>query len=549
MLTVHQLHKHYGIQPILKNISFSVSTGDRIALVGPNGCGKTTLMRILVGDEKADQGTVTHTDSDLRIGYLAQGMELDLDETIHTYLAPVTASGQLLEEEVASLASALAEDPTNPGLQERFDQRLTLLAAPRPQPESILGPLGLGDFPPDTPLKHLSGGQKTRLMLARILLDEPNLLLLDEPTNHLDIQMLEWLEDWLLRFKGATLLVSHDRAFLDNVATSILELNPQTQGLKAYAGNYSDYAAQKRVERQKVEEAYADQQAEIRRMKQDIARAKAQAASTERKASSIRIGGPEYKLKGFKSYQQGIAKKVAKKAKSREKKLDRYVSSDKRVERPRDNWQMKLDFQQPVHQSTNILTTKNLAIGYPGYEPLLDDVNLSIYGGQRIALTGENGSGKTTLLRTITGELAPLGGSLKLGQNIKLGYMAQEQEFLDLSLSALENLQKVTDLNETDARHFLHFFLFSGDDPLRPCGNLSFGERARLQLALLVAQGCTFLVLDEPINHLDINARTQFEEALSSFNGSILAVIHDRYFIESFASDVWEVTEGKIVCG
>ena len=195
MLTVHQLSKHYGVQPILNNISFSVSAGDRIGLVGPNGCGKTTLMRILVGDEIADKGTVTHTDSDLRIGYLAQGMELDLDETIHAYLAPVSSSGQNIEEEVASLAAALAADPANPALQERFDQRLTLLAAPRPQPESILGPLGLGDFPPDTPLKHLSGGQKTRLMLARILLDEPNLLLLDEPTNHLDIQMLEWLED------------------------------------------------------------------------------------------------------------------------------------------------------------------------------------------------------------------------------------------------------------------------------------------------------------------------------------------------------------------
>ncbi len=535
MLTVHQLSKHYGIQPILKDISFSISEGDRIGLVGPNGCGKTTLMRILVGDEKADMGRVTHTYSDIRIGYLAQGMELDPEQTLHNALAPATASGHLLEEEVASLASALAADPANPELQERFDQRLMLLATPRPQPESILGPLGLGDFPPDTPLEHLSGGQKTRLMLARILLDEPNLLLLDEPTNHLDIHMLEWLEDWLLRFNGATLLVSHDRAFLDNVVTSILELDPLTQQLKSYAGNYSEYAEQKRVERQKVEEAYADQRAEIRRMKQDIVRTKEQARHVEITTTSRQPG------------VRAIAKKVAKKAKSREKKLDRYIGSGERVERPRDHWQMKLDFQQPIHQSTNILIAENLAIGYPEHAPLLEGLNLSIYGGQRIALTGENGTGKTSLLRTITGELAPLAGSLKLGQNIKLGYMAQEQEFLDLSLSAMESLQKVTTFNETEARHFLHFFLFSGDDPLRACGNLSFGERARLQLALLVAQGCTFLVLDEPINHLDIASRTQFEEALSSFNGSILAVIHDRYFIESFASDIWEVAEGKIL--
>ena len=535
MLTVHQLSKHYGVQPILKDISFSLSSGDRIGLVGPNGCGKSTLMRILVRDEKADKGTLTHTDSDIRVGYLAQGMELNPEQTIHAALAPATASGQLLEEEVAALASALAADPANPMLQERFDQRLTLLAAPRPQPESIFGPLGLGDFHPDTPLKHLSGGQKTRLMLARILLDEPNLLLLDEPTNHLDIHMLEWLEEWLRRFNGATLLVSHDRAFLDNVVTTILELDPLTQQLKSYSGNYSDYAEQKRVERQKVEEAHADQRAEIRRVKQDITRTKEQARHVEITTTSRQPG------------VRAIAKKVAKKAKSREKKLNRYVNSDERVERPPDSWKMKLDFQQPIHKSTHILTTENLAIGYAGHEPLLKYLNLSIYGGQRIALTGENGTGKTTLLRTITGELAPLAGSLKLGQNIKLGYMAQEQEFLDLSLSAMESLQKVTDLNETEARRFLHQFLFSGDDPLRPCGNLSFGERARLQLALLVARGCTFLVLDEPINHLDIASRTQFEEALSSFNGSILAVIHDRYFIESFASDVWEIADGKIV--
>ena len=331
------------------------------------------------------------------------------------------------------------------------------------------------------------------------------------------------------------LLVSHDRAFLDHVATSILELDPRTQELKAYAGNYSDYAVQKRVERQKVEETYADQRAEIRRMKQDIARTKEQARHVEITTTSRQPG------------VRRIAKKVAKKALSREKKLNRYIDSDERVDRPLDSWKIRLDFQEPVHRSTNILTVENLSIGYAGHAPLLENLNFSIVGGQRIALTGENGSGKTTLLRTIIGEIAPLAGGLKLGEKIKLGYMAQEQEFLDLSLSALESLQKVTALNETDARHFLHFFLFSDDDPLRPCGNLSFGERARLQLALLVAQGCTFLVLDEPINHLDINARTQFEEALSSFNGSILAVIHDRYFIESFATDIWNVAEGKIL--
>ena len=208
---------------------------------------------------------------------------------------------------------------------------------------------------------------------------------------------------------------------------------------------------------------------------------------------------------------------------------------------------MKLDFVELAHQSSDVLITEGLSLGYPGYEPLLEDVNLHIRAGQRIALTGENGSGKTTLLKTITGALAPLAGSIRLGNTVKLGYMAQEQEKLDPSLSALEIVQSVTSLNETESRRFLHFFLFSGDDPLRPSGDLSYGERARLQLALLVAQGCTFLVLDEPINHLDIPSRALFEKALTQFQGSILAVVHDRYFIENFATDIWKIENGKVV--
>jgi ATP-binding cassette subfamily F protein 3 len=547
MLTAHQLSKTYGIQPILQDISFSISAGERIGLVGPNGCGKTTLMRILVGEEKPNKGTVVHTRPNLRIGYLAQGMDFDPKQTLRAALELDSVSGGDLESEVAALAASLAKDPEDELLQQRYDEAVTQLATPAIQPESILGPLGLGDFDLDaTPVAHLSGGQKTRLMLARILLNEPHLLLLDEPTNHLDIAMLEWLEGWLNRFNGAVLIVSHDRAFLDNTVTSILELDPITQNIKTYPGNYSDYAEQKRVELEKQMQAYTDQQAEISRMKQDIARAKAQAASTERKASSIRIGGPEYKQKGFKDYQRSIAKKVAKKAKAREKKLERFLESDERVERPRSSWQMKLDFGQNVSQSKDVLTTENLSIGYPGHEPLLENLNLYIRAGQRIVLTGQNGTGKTTLLRTIAGKLEPRAGTVRLGQTIKLGYMAQEQELLDASLSALETIQRVASFNETQARHFLHFFLFSGDDPLRPTGELSFGERARLQLGLLVAQGCTFLLLDEPINHLDIPSRARFEEALTQFNGSILAVVHDRYFIDRFATHIWLVEDKSI---
>ncbi|MGD8402968.1 MAG: ABC-F family ATP-binding cassette domain-containing protein [Anaerolineales bacterium] len=534
MLTAHHLSKTYGIQPILQDISFSISTGDRIGLVGPNGCGKTTLMRILVGDEKPDKGTVVHTRPNLRIGYLAQGTDFGPDQTLRATLELASVSESDLESEIASLAASLSREPENDELQEQYDSVLTQFSTFNVQPESILGPLGLGDFDLNTPVAHLSGGQKTRLMLARVLLEEPHLLLLDEPTNHLDIVILEWLEGWLGRFNGGVMIVSHDRAFLDNTVTSILDLNPETQTIRTYKGNYSDYLEQYLKEQEKQLAAYRDQQAEIKRIKQDIARTKEQSRQVEITTTSRQ---PSVRR---------IAKKVAKKALSREKKLERFLESDEILERPNESWQMKLDFSEDVNLSKDVLRTENLAIGYPGHEPLLKNLNLYIHAGQRIALTGENGTGKTTLLRTLVGKLKPLTGKVRLGYTIKLGYMTQEQELLDPSLSALETLQRVASYNETKARHFLHFFLFSGDDPLRPSGELSFGERARLQLALLVAQGCTFLLLDEPINHLDIPSRTRFEEALTQYNGSILAVVHDRYFIEGFASNVWTVENGRV---
>jgi ATP-binding cassette subfamily F protein 3 len=539
MLTAHHLSKTYGIQPILKDISFSISAGERIGLVGPNGCGKTTLMRILIGDETPDEGTVAHTRPGLRIGYLAQGMDFDPDQTLRAALEVASVSQTQLEEDIASLASALAKDPESQTLQEKYDRALTQLTTYNIQPESILGPLGLGDFDLNTPISHLSGGQKTRLMLARILLEKPHLLLLDEPTNHLDIAMLEWLEDWLNHFNGAVLIVSHDRAFLDNTVTSILELDPATQSVKSYPGNYSEYAEQKIVEIEKQQQAYVDQQQQIAQLQAAAAHIR---GLTKMKKGGKADSGDKF-AKGF--FGNRATKNVAGRAKHVEARIEKILTEEP-VEKPGASWQMKLHFGEEVTLSKDVMTTENLSVGYPGHDPLLENLNLYIRAGQRIALTGENGSGKTTLLRTIAGQLAPLAGTVRLGQTVRLGYMAQEQELLDPSLSALKTLQKVASFNETDARHFLHFFLFSGDDPLRPSGELSFGERARLQLALLVAQGCTFLLLDEPINHLDIPSRARFEGALTQFNGSILAVVHDRYFIEQFASDVWNIKNGEV---
>jgi ATP-binding cassette, subfamily F, member 3 len=543
MLTVHQLSKAYGLAPILNNISFSVNPGDRVGLIGPNGCGKTTLLRILAGRETADNGHIALTPANLRLGYLAQGFEPEPELTVTAVINQITGDPDQLEKQVSALAVALAQSPQDDALQAAYDRALARLSQPpAANAPAILAALGLADIPADQPCGHLSGGQKTRLALATILLDAPQLLLLDEPTNHLDIEMLEWLEDWLAAFPGAALIVSHDRAFLDQTVNGVLDLDPKTQTIREYVGNYSDYMEQFLAEREKQEAAYRDQVYEIKRMKQDIARTKSQAAETERRVKSVRLGG----IKEGKDHYLRLAKKVAKKSKSREKKLERYINSDERVEKPGQGWQMKLDFAQPARLGRQALSLEDLSIGYQPDLPLASDITAYIQAGERIALVGANGSGKTTLLRAITGQLRPLAGYIRLGSSVRLGYMSQEQELLDLQATPLSTIQAAAPLNQTEARSFLHYFLFSGDDPLRPVGELSFGERARLTLALLVAQGCNLLLLDEPLNHLDIPSRARFEQALAGFSGAVLAVVHDRYFIDQFADKLWLMQDGTL---
>jgi ATP-binding cassette subfamily F protein 3 len=536
MLTAHHLSKSYNLNTILTDISFSINTGERLGLIGPNGCGKTTLLRILAGEEDPDSGQVSTTPSNLRLGYLPQGFEPAPYLTVKQLLGEAAASPEILEAELTRLATSLAANPQDPELQRAYNSVLYRLESPSPvfRLAAILAALGLDDIPSDQFAITLSGGQKTRLSLALVLLSDPELLLLDEPTNHLDIEMLEWLEEWLKEFCGAALIVSHDRTFLERTVTRILDINPESHGLRAYEGTYTDYLEQVMSERQKQRGIYRDQVVEIRRLRQDIARTKEHARNVEVNTTSREPGVRRY------------AKKVARKAKSREKKLERFIESDERVEKPKAGWQMKLEFEQPNHLGKQVLILEDLSVGYPGHAPLLTDINLQMQAGQRIAFTGPNGSGKTTLLRVIAGQLSPLSGRARLGANVKLGYMSQEQEILDPKKNAVETIQSVAPFNQTETRNFLHYYLFSGDDPLRPTRDLSYGERSRLMLARLVAQGCNFLLLDEPINHLDIPSREHFEHALAGFEGTVLAVVHDRYFIQRFATELWVVKKRGI---
>lgn len=530
MLNVNNLAKSYADQLIFQDIYFELRPGDRVGLIGPNGSGKTTLLRLIVGDERPDRGSV-FVDPAARLGYLRQGLEYPRDATLADVLRDDRSEAAA---EIERLADRLARDPA---LMPQYQAALDRLAALGGYPDEarradVLDRLGLAQFPIDTLVSTLSGGQKTRLGLARVLLSAPNVLLLDEPTNHLDLPMLAWLEDWLTDFRGAALIVSHDRVFLDRTINRVLYLDPQTHTLREYVGNYSAFLQQSLAEREKQWEAYGDWQAEIARLQA--------AARHMRGLSRFKKGGKADSGDKFaKGFFANRGLETMRRAKSLEQRIDTLLT-DERVEKPKQSWQMKVDFSEAPVSGQDVLRLIDLSVGY-GARALLRGLNLTIRRGERVALIGENGAGKSTLVKTIAGQLAPLAGEARLGVGVKPGYFAQEQDVLDPASTPLASLQSVARLNETEARSFLHYFLFTGDQPLLPNKSLSYGERARLMLARLVAQGCNFLLLDEPINHLDIPARTQFEQALAGFQGTVLAVVHDRYFIQGFATRGWAV--------
>ncbi len=538
MLQVYDLSKRYGDTLLFEQVNFVINAGERVGLVGPNGCGKTTLLRILVGQEQPDRGSVRLSVPDNKIGYLPQGLALEQDSTVGDILYDESLDERYWLRQVEKLTQAMSEanakelDAIEQAYAHALDRLATAAAVmPEHQIDTILAGLGLSGVELDTSVAILSGGQKTRLGLARILLQDPGILLLDEPTNHLDIEALEWLEEYLSNYRGALLIVSHDRTFLDNTIQTVLEMSTESHTVSAYPGNYATFAEAKRREREKHAQEYADQQGRIARLQGAIEGWKGQASRIEHETIDF--------------HYRKQAKKIARQGVTRQRRLERMLESEDLLDKPKQSWEMKLEFVDTPPSGQDVLVFEGLTKTF-GDLCLFSDVNLVLRRGERIALVGPNGTGKTTLFRLIMCDQGATAGQVRVGSNVKIGYLAQEQETLASDRNALETVQQTASLSETDARRFLHYYLFSGDDVFTPVGDLSYGERARLALGLLVLQGCNLLLLDEPINHLDIASRERFEDALADFDGTVLAVVHDRYFIQRFATGIWALQNRSI---
>ena len=546
MLQVNNVSKSFGDNLILEKVSFTVNPGERLGLIGPNGGGKTTLLKIILGEVQPDSGSVRLSPADVQVGYLAQALEYAPGQTLGQVMKGAVAGLTEAERRLEALSTRMAAAGNGelPQLLAEYGRALEAFErlggyGVEARAEALLDGLGLRDIAPDTPVEILSGGQKTRLGLARLLLSTlapagssgPSLLLLDEPTNHLDIDALEWLEGFLQSWAGAAILVSHDRTFLDRTVGAIVELDPLTHTAAAYAGNYSAYVEAKEREREKQWAAYKDQQEFIARLEGTLAAKKGY-------ARSIELGTIDFA-------PRAIAKGIARRAVVQQRRIQRLLDSEERLDKPGRSWQMRLEFADTPPSGRDVLHLEGVAMGFGDVE-LFQDVNLTLRAGERIALVGPNGSGKTTLARLVHGELEPQAGRVRLGAGVRLGYYAQEQEDLDPGSTPYDTIRAVAPLSQTEVRSFLHYFLFGGDDAFVPVGSLSFGERARLMLARLVAQGCNLLLLDEPINHLDIPSRSRFEQAMATFQGTVLAIVHDRYFIDRFATGLWSIEGGTI---
>jgi ATP-binding cassette, subfamily F, member 3 len=519
ILTAHHLTKSFGAHDVLRDITLSLAHGQRAALVGPNGAGKTTLLHILAGMDEPSGGAV-HRARGQTIGFLPQHADQELNEgtTLHDLMRSVFANLDRLAAQMRELEHALADPDQHDAamekyskIAEQFEQAGGYTFELRIQ--QVLSGVGfdLGDL--EKPVNILSGGQKTRALLARLILLDPDVLLLDEPTNHLDVSAVEWLEATLRDYHGALILVSHDRYFIDAVADTVWEM--QSGQIATYRGNYTDYLIQR-------EERLEYQLKEYERQREFIAKEE------------------EY-------IRRNIAGQNTRQAQGRRTRLERLKQSSDLIKRPETRKSMRFQLSTQPRSGDIVLRARNLVIGYhDDRKPLLTCDQLFLYRNQRAAIWGPNGTGKSTFLKTVLGQLTPLGGDLELGASVRVGYYAQAHEMLDPNDSVLNAILKVQNMPVSKARGLLGSYLFSGDMIEKRIMDLSGGERGRVALAVLSLEGANVLLLDEPTNHLDLDSQEILQDALADFEGTLLLVSHDRYLVDALATHVWAIEDSHI---
>ena len=519
ILNVAHLNKAFGAKEIIKDASFLVNENEKVAVVGLNGAGKTTLLKILSGEDTADSGIVTIS-KDAKLGYLRQINNLDSELTIieemYTVIKPIIDMEKKMLDLSEQMKSALEDE-----LEKYYNEYNTLTHnyelldgyQARSNVNGILKGLGFNEDEFNKPINKLSGGQKTRVFLGKLLLSKPDIILLDEPTNHLDLSSIEWLEGYLLNYKGAIVIVSHDRYFLDKIVGKVIDI--ENGNVSTYIGNYSKFSRKKELKREADLKAYLNQQEEIKHQEEVIEK--------------------------LRSYNR---EKSIKRAESREKLLDRIERVEKPVELKSD---MGLRFEQTEESGMDVLKVEELSKSF-GSKHLFSELNFELKRGEHVALMGDNGTGKTTILKIINGLLAPDTGDVVFGSRVQMAYYDQEHQVLNMQKTLFDEISDTfPTLSNTKIRNLLAAFLFMGDDVYKRIGDLSGGERGRVSLAKLMLSNANFLVLDEPTNHLDIMSKEILESAIRDFKGTVLYVSHDRYFINKTATRILDLRHSKLM--
>ncbi len=519
ILSCNNISKSFGTDSILNHISFHIEEREKAAVVGINGAGKSTLLKIIVGELAPDEGSVVIAKGKT-LGYLAQHQDLDSGRTIYDELLEVKRPIIEMEERLRTLEVNMKRSQgeeleslyqTYSRLSHEFE--LANGYAWKSEITGVLKGLGFLEEEFSKPVSTLSGGQKTRVSLGKLLLSKPDIILLDEPTNHLDMESIAWLENYLLNYQGTVVIVAHDRYFLDRVVTKVVELDNGSSTV--FQGNYSAYSEKKAMLRASILKAYLNQQQEIKHQEEVIT-----------------------KLRSFNR------EKSIKRAESREKLLNKI----ERIEKPTEvNDAMNITLEPDIVSGNDVLTVRGLTKGFDG-QTLFSDVDFEIKRGERIAIIGNNGTGKTTILKIINGILAADAGEIRLGSRVHIGYYDQEHHVLHSEKTLFQELSDTyPNMNNTQIRNVLAAFLFTGDDVFKLIGDLSGGEKGRVSLAKLMLSEANFLILDEPTNHLDITSKEILENALTHYTGTVLYVSHDRYFINKTATRILDLTHNTLV--